>query len=160
MFMFGILGILAVLLGVMSYVVTPKPPAPPTPEEQAAKQEQQKMIMQEQSKQREKEMKKMMAIQKQMDKAAQASKVAKPNSKLGGLPPPQTSPGGSPQIAGQMDISENWFKKRQDGEIGLAKLEKEASAPKAHQAPPIPPALLPPSETKSGGHGPGDGHNH
>jgi hypothetical protein len=127
----GILGVLLVLLGIMSYMVSPHPPPAPDPKEMAR---QQKAHSEAEIKQQQEAMKAQMTAKSQ----------GKPGSKIesmkaaGRLPAPPK--GAAPGPKG-MDISSAWMKHRKPGEEGLKELEvrqkQEQNA--------LPPVQMPPT---------------
>ena len=108
-FTFGILAVLLVLLGVMSFAVrSATQPDKPSPEEEA------KMQQQQQQQQQKDRMKQEVAERKKMMQMREESmKKLKKN-------PAKSAPM-------SMDISSDWFKKREPGETGIEKISKAAA---------------------------------
>jgi hypothetical protein len=131
-FTFGILGILVVLLGVMSYIVSPKKTPEPAPEDTAKAAKQTKEVQEKQSEEFRKRMKDMMKQRTEMAKKRQ--NVAKQAEKLKSATPP----GKRQKPAYGMDISGNWFKERPAGNAGIQQLEKEEEAAKKNPPPATP----------------------
>jgi len=111
--MAGILGVLLVLLGIMSWMVSPHPPPTPDPKEAA---KQQKPNQEAQIKQQQEAMKAEMMNKRKTMVNADTSAKAKPASHLPNAP---KSTGPAP---GAMDISSHWTKHRKPGEEGLKEL--------------------------------------
>ena len=120
-----VLAILLGLLAVMAHIVNPKPAPPPSAEQQQAQEKQQQEMSKKMMEAERKERTQMMKMREQKTKewAAKqqklekqyAAKQVKPKNAV------ETAP---PQSSTAMDISHDWFKKRQDGEEGLKKLEQ------------------------------------
>jgi Na+-transporting methylmalonyl-CoA/oxaloacetate decarboxylase gamma subunit len=129
-FMFGVLAILVVLLGVMANVVGPKSPKEPDPDVMKKEAESRQKAQAEEIKTRQKMMVTMMKRRK--EDAAKASHTARAKPATG-------------RPSSGMEISSDWFKKRKDGTQGLAALEATpqvgstaAIAPSPH-GPPLAP---------------------
>jgi hypothetical protein len=107
-FTLGILVVLLALLGVMSYAIrtATQPPPPPSPEE-TAKAEKQRVEMQKEMVKKEAQQRKEM-----MEAMARRKKEEKKS-------PPK--PG-----TGSMEITSDWFKKREPGQVGIEKASKAA----------------------------------
>src|SRR2546426_4995056 len=117
----AMLATLVILLGVMSYVVGPKPKPGESPEDQAKM----KTHAEAEQKQTEERDKKMMEAMKQ-HKAEIAAKAAKGEKTA---PEKAAAPKKRPKVtAGSMDISNDWYKRRQDGEQGLKQVISESAA--------------------------------
>ncbi len=140
-----VLAILLGLLAVMAQIVNPKPPPPPTAAEQEAKQKEQQGQQKKAMEQEKKERVNMMKIRdtKAKEWAEKQKKIEQKyaTKKLPASSIP-TEPAPIPS-ATSMDISHDWFKKRQDGEQGLKaleKMQKELEAAEKQKQPTAPPA--------------------
>jgi len=123
--MAGILGVLLVLLGVMSWMVSPHPTPPP---KDPAKR--QNTNREAELKQQQDTMRAQMAERAGTKSSAAATRAHMP-----------LAPTSKPSAAGSMDISGNWSRHRKPGEQGLDELakrhkEREISIPR-----PIPPQM-------------------
>ena len=112
-----ILGVLLVLLGVMGFVVNPRPKGPPTAAEIAKQQEMAKKSQDDEMKQRQKQMDVMIKAQRKFT----AQKKLEEKAIAHGKQPPKEA--AAPAPVPTMDISSDWFHKHPDGVKGLAKLE-------------------------------------
>ncbi len=120
--MFMVFAVLVVLLGVMAYIINPKPQTPPESDPAQMKKMQERQA--EAQKHEVEERKKMMEeAMKHMKKANAKSVQAK-----GTTAPPK----------GGMDISGDWWKKRKSGETGIEQLQKENQTNSASAAPSAP----------------------
>ena len=121
-----VLAILLGLLAVMANIVNPKPAPPPSVEQQQAKETEQRAMQEKALEQEKRERKNMMAMREKKTKEWQ-EKQRKIEQQLAGkkkLPSPKESTEPPTSSPTSMEISHDWFKKRQDGEQGLKDLDK------------------------------------
>ncbi len=143
---FAILGVLLVVLGAMSYVIerAGKPDAPKIPPQQ--QEAAQKQAMKQRIEQEAASRKRMMTAIKARAgvNAGQKPGPGRQRPVAGGVTEPEKPKNTLP--AGALDISEDWFKKRQPGQQGIKELEKQSS----QSAPPVvpPPSLAATRGTK------------
>jgi hypothetical protein len=131
-FTFGVLAILAILLGVMSYIVKTPQKQDPTPAEQQEMQQMQKKAQAEQMKERRKMMETMQQkMKEQAKKEADIDKEvkAKVKASIPAFKPKKNTPN-----AGQMYIAGDWFDHREPGKEGVQQMQKIEEARKAAEA--------------------------
>ena len=141
LFTYGVLAVLIIVLGAMSWVVEragkPEPPKTPTAQES----EERQRAMNERMKQEQAARAKMMESLTQP--ASERKKGGKRPVNATAPEPPKQEKG---KLApGALDVTGDWFKNRKPGAAGLNQLETEnAEEPPAPQPPPKPaPALRP-----------------
>lgn len=131
-FTLGVLAVLVACLGVISYIVTPKPPAPPTPEDVQKVQQAQQKSQEAEAENRTKMMEDLVAKGRVNPDALPPTESVKVPTKGGqrlpNPPVPTTQPG--KRIHMQMLIENDWHKKRPDGRKGLEQLAKEVEQAK------------------------------
>jgi hypothetical protein len=140
-FTIAVLVVLVALLGIVTNVVKKASiPEKPTAEQidaaAKAQQEQAKKQMQEQ------EVKMRRQMMEQRKKAEEQRKTLEKQAKQN-----QTAPRGS-VTPGGMDISEDWHKRRMDGEEGIAKLQAAAQQAQKNAPPPQPSLAKPTAQIK------------